>query len=41
MGAKLEMADYYKILLEASGLQEIVVKTHHLTARGDVLDRAK
>ncbi len=41
MGAKLETADYYQDLLEASGLRDIVVTTHQMTARGDVLDRAK
>jgi ubiquinone/menaquinone biosynthesis C-methylase UbiE len=40
-GAKLETAEYYQNLLKDSGLQAIVATTHRLSARGDVLDRAK
>ncbi len=41
LGAKLETADYYQNLLEASGLPNVVVRTHTMTAQGDLLDRAK
>ncbi len=41
MGAKLETVDYYPNLLEASGLKDIRATKYTMTARADVLDRAK
>lgn len=40
-GAKLETAGYYQDLLQESGLQNVFASTYAMTARGDVLDRAK
>lgn len=40
-GAKLETADYYQNLLKELGLRGVRMTTHHMTARGDVLDRIK
>lgn len=40
-GAKLITLDEWRKILNASGLQDIVVKTYHTSARDDVMDRFK
>ncbi len=40
-GAKLITLDEWREILNASGLQDIVMKTYRTSARGDVLDRLK
>ncbi len=40
-GAKLEAADYYQKLLQAAGLSSVGATLRRMTARGDVLDRAR
>ncbi len=39
--ATLETPEYYQDLLRASGLQDIRVTRYSITARGDIVDRAK
>ncbi len=39
--AKLETPEYYQELLGACGLRDISVSKHSITARGDILDRAR
>ena len=38
-GAKLITLDEWRTILNTSGLKDIVMKTYHTTARGDVIDR--
>jgi arsenite methyltransferase len=38
-GAKLITLDEWRAIMNGSGLEEIVMKSYHTTARGDVLDR--